>query len=190
LLPNVTAPLLTEIKQPPSKAVLVYSAQTSTIVFLLFLTQINVNFGGWGLFASWGIVWARPPAFEPQRGSSHVSNWLLPDSGIACGGPVQRRRRANLRTGPRKKACSRYACYRFIENFHIDAGRELDRRPVGGGKKRVGQGHSQMDFLPEAVEQKETRRSEELAVPLQMHDDLREDGSCLVVSCWLAAIRL
>ena len=40
----------------------------------------------------------------------------------------------------------------------------------------MGQGHSQMDFLPEAVEQTKTSRSEELAVPLQMHDYLRADG--------------
>jgi hypothetical protein len=43
-------------------------------------------------------------------------------------------------------------------------------------KKRVGQGHNQVGRLPEEMEQTKTRRSKELAIPLNVHDELRLEG--------------
>jgi hypothetical protein len=84
---------------------------------------------------------------------------------------VQYRQCTDLSIAYRNKACAR-SVDRFIESFRIDAGRELDRSSVGGGEKRVGQRHDQMGKLPEAVERTKTRGSEELAVPLQVHDPI------------------
>ena len=90
---------------------------------------------------------------------------------------MQCRQRSDLGIAYRNKACAR-SVDSFIESFRIDAGRELDRSSVGGGQKRVGQRHNQMGILPEAVERTKTRGSEELAVPLQLHDriDLRVES--------------
>ena len=84
---------------------------------------------------------------------------------------MQCRQRSDLGIACRNKACAR-SVDRFIESFRIDAGRELDRSSVGGGKNRMGQRHNQMGKLPEAVERTKTPGSEELAVPLQVHDPI------------------
>jgi len=72
-----------------------------------------------------------------------------------CYGSVQRRHCSNIRI-PAQNTCIPDARDRFIESFHGDAGRNLDRSSVEGGEKGVGQRHSEVGRLPEAVEQAET----------------------------------
>jgi len=135
------------------------AAQTRTIAHLRLLTQINAKFCGLDFtFLNGGALLQRhdPDAGIKIRGNTHVSNQLLPDNGNSCCGPAQRRHCANLGIATRNKICTRDVRQGYVEAFHINAGRDLDKGSVGGSEERMGQGHSKMGRLPEAVGQTKT----------------------------------
>jgi hypothetical protein len=51
----------------------------------------------------------------------------------------------NLGIATSNKICTRSVRQGYIEAFHINAGRDLDKGSVGSSEERVGQGHSKMD---------------------------------------------
>lgn len=118
----------------------------------------------------------RPGMLDLKRGNPHVSNQLLPDNGNSRCCPVRRRHCANLGIATRNKICPCKLRQGYIEAFRVNAGRDLDKGAVGGSEEGVGEGKNKMGRLPEAVGQTEARRQKELAIPLQMHDDLRLEG--------------
>jgi len=112
-----------------------------------------------------------------RKENLYVSNLALLEDGIAGRGSVQFRHRSNLGIASCNKASTSGVRYSVIERVRVDASRKLDRGSVGGREERMGQGRHQMGRLPEAMEQTKGRRSEELAIPLQVHDQLRVEGS-------------
>lgn len=127
------------------------------------------------------VITPQSGTLDPERGNAHVSKRLLPDHGSACCGPVQRLRGAKPGNATRKRICTRDVRHGCIEAFPVNAGRDLDQGSVGGSEEGVGEGKNKMGRLPEAVRQTEARRPEELALPLQMHDELRLErlGVCV-----------
>jgi hypothetical protein len=53
------------------------------------------------------------------------------------------------------------------------AGRDLDKEAVGFRAEAMGQGQDKVVGLPEAIRGKTSRRSEELVLPLHLHDELK-----------------
>jgi hypothetical protein len=85
-----------------------------------------------------------------------VSHSVLAYGDWFCGGhELHRRCRTNFRIPTRGQICARDVRPGFVEALHSDAGRDLDKKAVGGGEEGAGQGHEKVGRLPKAVEQTE-----------------------------------
>jgi len=86
-----------------------------------------------------------------------VSHSVLAYGDWFCSGhELHRRLRTNFRIPTRDQIRTCGVRPGFVEALHSDAGRDLDKKAMGGSEEGMGQGHEKMGRLPKAVEQTET----------------------------------